>query len=98
MFGNAAKKKLKEIYSTHDVTSGGIYKRSDENRELLEFLYEKSPEMLQEYPYVIGWIQSADEYLLAILHSMGEPLQRRHHPQYPRPFPTPPKKNASTIK
>ena len=48
MFGCKEKKKLKEICTTLELTSGGIYKRIDENRELLEFLAEESPEILQK--------------------------------------------------
>ena len=35
-----------------------IYKRIDENRELLEFLKRKAPQLLEECPWLVWWIAS----------------------------------------
>ncbi len=42
---------------------GGIYKRIDQNRELLELLQERAPEFLKDHSWVEGWIQSEDGFL-----------------------------------
>jgi hypothetical protein len=40
-----------------------VYKRIDENRELLELLNAKVPEFVAAHPRVEGWLQSQDEFL-----------------------------------
>ncbi len=85
MFG-CKKKEYKEICAALNLTSGGIYKRIDENRELLELLASKHPEVLQNSPWIVGWIRANDEYFMAALHSMGMRFHREN-PHNPRPFP-----------
>jgi hypothetical protein len=74
-----------------ECVDGGIYKRIDENRELLEFLNEKAPKLLEEHPWVIGWIKSNDDYLKS-LENLVEPLrltnfQFKENTSFPRPWP-----------
>lgn len=77
------------IYHSHR----GVYKRIDENRELLELLYKESPEFLNKFPWVRGWIESQDEFLkeLAKLSGAENTLQRMNENKtYPRSFPQKP--------
>ena len=60
IFKNKEQKKLEHILSRH---YGGIYKRIDENRELLELLQAEAPEFLARHFWVSGWIGSTDGFL-----------------------------------
>lgn len=51
---------VKTILARH---YGGIYKRIDENRELLELLQRDAPELLAKQPWVVGWLESQDGFL-----------------------------------
>ncbi|MDD5388949.1 MAG: hypothetical protein PHD37_06370 [Gallionellaceae bacterium] len=60
------------------VNSGwhrGIYKRIDENRELLELLQHEAPELLERCPWIEGWLDTQDEFLseLAVLTDAPNP-------------------------
>ena len=59
-FANKVLVDLKLIMGWHN---GGIYKRLDENRELLELLAQDAPEFLQSHPWVVNWLKSNDEFL-----------------------------------
>lgn len=52
---------------------GGVHKRVDENRELLELLQQKAPSLLEECPQITGWLLANDEVFTA-LETMAEPL------------------------
>lgn len=41
---------------------GGVHKRIDENRELLELVRERAPEFVATHPWVVTWIQSRDNF------------------------------------
>lgn len=43
--------------------NGGIAKRLDEHRELVELLEKKAPELLQEHFWVRGWLEGQDDFL-----------------------------------
>lgn len=43
---SAEKEKLEALEKVISKTNRGIFKRIDENRELLELLYEKAPELI----------------------------------------------------
>lgn len=45
---------------------GGLYKRIDENRELIELLQAKVPMLLNECPWIVGWIQSNDDFFMSL--------------------------------
>jgi hypothetical protein len=69
---------------------GGVHKRVDENRELLELLREKAPELLNDCPWIVGWIQSHDQFFAALMAVPEmKDLQPRFgtRPGFPRPFP-----------
>jgi hypothetical protein len=70
---------------------GGVYKRIDENRELLELLRAKAPKLLEECPWIIGWIQSNDELFTAMeklsVQLMATDQQFEKRPGFPRRWP-----------
>jgi len=47
-------------------TEGGINKRIDENRELLQLIQSQCPQLLEKHPWISGWIDSQEQYFLAI--------------------------------
>lgn len=63
MFKN---KRLASIQLTIKRTEGGITKRLDENRELLQLINDKYPELLKNAPWIEGWLKSQEKYLLAV--------------------------------
>lgn len=60
LFKSKQQKNLERILSRHH---GGIYKRIDENRELMELLQAKAPEFLAAHPWINGWLESTDGFL-----------------------------------
>ena len=71
-------------------TGGGIHKRIDENRELVELLQQDG--FLGRYPWVIEWLRCHDEFLSALLAAV--PIQKglfmgatRGGMPFPRPWP-----------
>lgn len=78
---------------------GGIFKRIDENRELLELIQEKAPVFFKENSWVEGWLQSQDGFLndlakfvpadAELLRFKAQEANSRHEgsPSYPRPWP-----------
>src|SRR5688572_17033545 len=44
-----------------EQVGGGVHKRIDENRELLELLQQRAPELLEECPWIETWIGGNDE-------------------------------------
>lgn len=73
---------------TESDGSRGIWKRIDENRELLECLQEHAPEFLERCRWVDGWIAGTDIFLnnlaSALELSTPEWLVLLHSP---RPWP-----------
>jgi len=71
--------------------NGGVYKRIDEGRELLRLLQIKAPNFLNEHPWVGGWLESTDEFLLSL--SKVTSIQSACFPpraDFPRNHETPP--------
>jgi hypothetical protein len=62
---------LQAIGSVVSQVGRGVYKRIDENRELLELLKSRCPEFLEQHFWVEGWIRSQDEFLTAIADASG---------------------------
>jgi hypothetical protein len=58
---------LEQVHKVLEHHHGGIYKRIDENRELLEYLQWHAPEVLNSHPWVVGWIRSQDQFLLDLI-------------------------------
>jgi len=85
MFGIPSKKHdvIREVVRT---TQGGLHKRIDENRELLQLLQEKAPEFLAAHFWVESWLDSQDQFLT----KLGETVKLGPspiRPDYPRPWP-----------
>ena len=54
---------LTRIEGVLERSQGGLGKRIDENRELLELLYLDAPVLMKEKPWIAGWLHSQDEFL-----------------------------------
>jgi hypothetical protein len=69
--------------------SGGLVKRIDENRELLELLQRECPGVLIRHWWIEGWLKSNDDLFVALAEASGEDPRRptRQHDNYPRPWP-----------
>ena len=74
-------------------SGGGVHKRIDENRELLELLRDNAPEFVQEHPWIVNWLQSQDEFLSELASAVpimeGRFLAQTRNPVgvFPRPWP-----------
>lgn len=72
---------------------GGVHKRIDENRELLELLRNEVPDFVAAHPEVVNWLQSQDDFLCeladAVPISGGQFLHLTGRPDrvFPRPWP-----------
>ena len=89
MFRNT-KKIVDSVRAILGWTGGGIHKRIDENRELMELLQHDG--FLDRYPWVEGWLRSQDEFLSTLLAAV--PIQNglfmgatRGGVPFPRPWP-----------
>jgi hypothetical protein len=51
---------------------GGAHKRVDENRELLELLQSRVPHLLDECPWIVGWLQANDEVFVGMAEMAAE--------------------------
>lgn len=81
---------LRSIGNAVNQVGRGVFKRIDENRELLELLKSRCPEFLEQHFWVEGWLRSQDDFLTAIASASGA-----HNPRsvsgkestFPRPWP-----------
>lgn len=71
------------------ATCGGITKRVDENRELLETLHGHAPDLLQYFPAIEEIIRSHDIYLTRLLEAVVEDNPVRRSTYSPRAMPAP---------
>ncbi|EZE84669.1 hypothetical protein BX33_16140, partial [Escherichia coli O157:H7 str. 2009EL1449] len=90
---SADKEKLEALEKVISKTNRGIFKRIDENRELLELLYEKAPDLMDKCFWIRCWIESQDEFLSKLAEVSG--VENRTYnltpdKPYPRPFPKKP--------
>lgn len=83
IFNNKKFDQLKEMI-TH--TEGGVFKRIDENRELAEMLAREAPELIEQYPWVKGWLLSQDAFLNKLANSLDVKKPYPHH-EFPRKMP-----------
>ncbi len=65
--------RLKGIDQTVARVGGGIAKRIDENRELLEVLQARCPHLLREKPWIVGWLRANDEFFAELERLRPEP-------------------------
>ncbi|ECA9274750.1 hypothetical protein ET874_23290 [Salmonella enterica subsp. enterica serovar Enteritidis] len=63
--------RLNLLSETIKCTQGGINKRISENRELLELIKNQYPEILDEHPWVSGWLDSQEKFLVALADKSG---------------------------
>lgn len=72
-------------------SEGGIYKRIDENRELLELLRDKVPGFLEDHPWVAAHIKAHDRFLTELTRCPHDKERCRYRPRsvprFPRPWP-----------
>ncbi|MEB0032975.1 hypothetical protein QN372_19690 [Undibacterium sp. RTI2.1] len=61
-----SKDPLDQVKYALGYAGGGVHKRIDENRELLEFLLEEIPGFIDKNTWVEGWIKSNDDFFVAI--------------------------------
>jgi hypothetical protein len=45
---------------------GGVYKRIDENRELLALIEKEAPAFMETHPWIVGWMQGHENFLAAL--------------------------------
>ena len=86
---NDTQKMLNSVKYLCMYTDGerGIWKRIDENRELLMFLEERAPEFVERFSFVRGWIGDQDAFLLSLKKLLS--LEKTPHPfmpNFPRPW------------
>lgn len=94
MFGFFKNKKLKELekLATTRGDTGGLFKRVDENRELLEVLFREAPSFMQSHPWVEGWIKGNDAFFEGVRSTLGLKLHELHPflaGRVPRDWPKP---------
>ena len=66
----------------------GIWKRIDENRELLAFLQGNAPSLLARYPFMEGWLGNQDIFLVNLLRLLELPdALPSFGAGFPRPWP-----------
>lgn len=65
----------------------GIFKTLDENRELLECLQQRAPEVLEKCPWIEGWIAGTDIFLVNLMILFGMENEHPISPRFPRPWP-----------
>lgn len=85
MFNIFEKLKLRAVTKVMETSQRGVFKRIDENRELLELLRERAPEFLDKHSWVEGWLESQDLFLNDLLAAV--PVSKPSMPNYPRPWP-----------
>lgn len=91
LFGNA--KVVSNIKRILGWVGGGVNKRIDENRELLELLRREAPDLVAKHPEIVNWLQSNDDFLCE-LHAVV-PLEDAQFKSlakglgtgFPRPWP-----------
>lgn len=90
---NLERQKFKALEKVISYSERGIFKRIDENRELLELLYRESPDLMEKCFWIRGWLESQDVFLNELAEVSG--AKNKHAEDFnckpfPRPFPTTP--------
>lgn len=66
----------------------GIFKRIDENRELLELLQHQAPGFLEQHPWVERWLGDQDNFLVTLANAVGtENHNAAAGAEFPRKWP-----------
>ena len=53
---------MKRVKKILGWSGGGVHKRIDENRELLELLQREAPDLLKHNRWIEGWLKANDEF------------------------------------
>jgi hypothetical protein len=53
--------KLDKLFNKRGAT-GGLNKRIDENREIMELIFSKAPELVSSHPWLVGWLNANDAF------------------------------------
>lgn len=90
MFGSS-RYTLSKISGVVERTSGGLYRRIDDNRKLVELLRGEAPELLARFPRIEVWLCAQDQFLMALESAVPFDSQnfvcRPVEGKYPRPWP-----------
>lgn len=78
-----------ESYCRHADYDRGIWKRIDENRQLLQFLQMNAPDVLERFPWIETWLAKQDIFLVDLQHLLDLPDTPWPPigPCFPRPWP-----------
>lgn len=81
---------LDRVLAVVSVQGGGVYKRIDENRELLQELFEYAPELIKKRYWIAQHFASHDAFFCDIADALP-PVHARFMPSsltsFPRPWP-----------
>ena len=90
MFGSS-RYTLSKISGVVERTSGGLYRRIDDNRKLVELLRVEAPELLARFPRIEVWLRAQDQFLTALESAVPFDSHnfvcRPVEGKYPRPWP-----------
>ncbi|CAI1205885.1 Uncharacterised protein [Serratia ficaria] len=79
--------RFRKLILTIEKSNRGIYKRIDENRELLSLLYRDATWFMINHRWVAGWIKAQDEYLNEIAEATPQLNKKELPVGFPMPFP-----------
>ena len=77
----------KTVFDVLEKHQRGVYKRIDENRELLELLQQEAPELLNNKYWIEGWLESQDDFLCDLAQFVPSENPLIVEGRYPRPWP-----------
>lgn len=67
--------------------TGGLHKRIDENREIMNLIYTEAPQLVSKNPWLVGWLNANDEFFTQ-LAAIAPPKEKTRSSMYPnRPEP-----------
>lgn len=70
--------------STMSGSTGGLLKRIDENRQILELIKDEAPDFFMSHKWIEGWLGANDSFFTQLQQIMS--LENGRH-GYPRPWP-----------
>jgi hypothetical protein len=73
----------------HVITycEGGVYRRIDENRALLETLHDSFPAFISENRWIEGWLEAQDIFLTQLAQAAQIRTKKGSSASTPRPWP-----------
>jgi hypothetical protein len=74
--GKSTDSKLDALINTRGST-GGLAKRIDENREIMQLIYAQAPELVSSHPWLESWLKANDTFFIQLADIV--PLERKHH-------------------